>query len=602
MKIPSELQSRIQKKCDQYNEMLSRISKKMDLISNLRLGVFFSFLVITAVLTTSNEVWMLIVSAVLHVGVFAWLIMRHQKFNNQKFPIMAKIAIAKQEMNILKLNLVDIDTGTEFLDDHDTVSFDLDLFGINSLFQLLNRTKTIAGRNLIFSWIKKQETDTDTIKKRQHAVKELSGKSSFIEEFQTALYYSSIDKVRLDNFFCWCQSTSKKFLSRNFVIFTFALPSLTILSLIFGLADLVSLIYFKWLAMAQFFIAMGFNRKVNNAQTILCNQFEVINSYCKCLKVIEQLEFESLELKSIKSRLFDEKHSSLPAMNKLSWLLNAFENRRHVYVSFVRNALFMYDLILMYYLEKWKTKNKDLIHNWIDDITKMEVMVSLGGFAELNPEFCYPELSDHYILKSENLGHPLIPVEKRICNDFCIEKNKSIFILTGANMSGKSTFLRTIGINLILAMMGAPVCASAFEFKPQKIRTSIRTNDSLHDGVSYFYAELQKIKQIMDELNQGTDLFVILDELLKGTNSVDKLHGSQEFLKMLVQYNVAGIVATHDLALADMVNSLPNNIRNISFDIQMNNDELNFDYKLIHGVSRNLSASFLMKKMGIIAQ
>ena len=242
----------------------------------------------------------------------------------------------------------------------------------------------------------------------------------------------------------------------------------------FGLADLVSLIYFKWLIMAQFFIAMGVNRKVNNVQTILCNQFEVINSYCKCLKVIEPLEFESLELESIKSRLFDGKHSALPAMNKLSWLLNAFENRRHIYVSFVRNALFMYDLILMYYLEKWKTKNKDSIHKWIDDITTMEVLVSLGGFAELNPEFCYPEVTNHCILKSENLGHPLIPVEKRVCNDFYIEKNKSIFILTGANMSGKSTFLRTLGINLILAMMGAPVCASSFEFKPQKIRTRIK--------------------------------------------------------------------------------------------------------------------------------
>ena len=592
----SKIQSKFQQKYDQFNEKLSEISKKMGRISFLRLIVFLSLLVFATVLIFNSVIWVVVFSAILHICIFVWLVMIYQYYDKQKLLFNAKIDIAKHELNILKLDLTDIDSGTEYLDNHDSVPLDLDLFGVCSLFQLLNRTKTMAGRNLLVSWIQKHETDNETIKNRQQVVKELSNKSSFLEEFQTALHYSPINKEKYDIFLNWSQSTSKVFFGRLFVICMFALPSFTILSLIFYFGDLVSLTYFKCFGITQFLIWAGFSRQINKAQIILRKQFIVIDSYRKSLKVIKPLEFESLELKYIQSCFFHGKNSALTAMNQLSRLLNSFENSNNI----VLNILFMYDLIIMHYLEKWKIKNKESIQGWIDGIAQMDAFVSLGGFAELNPEFCYPEISNNYILKTENLGHPLIPFRKRICNDFQIDKNKSVFVLTGANMSGKSTFLRTVGINLILAMMGAPVCATAFEFKPRKIRTSIRTNDSLHDGISYFYAELQKIKRIMDELKQGTDLFIILDEVLKGTNSADKLHGSQELLKKLVQNNVVGIIATHDLALADIVDILPNNIHNISFDMQVNNDELNFDYKLKHGVTKNMSASFLMRKMDII--
>jgi DNA mismatch repair ATPase MutS len=206
------------------------------------------------------------------------------------------------------------------------------------------------------------------------------------------------------------------------------------------------------------------------------------------------------------------------------------------------------------------------------------------------------------MLKAEKIGHPLIQVESCVTNDFEISAWKQFYIITGANMSGKSTFLRAIGTNYILAMVGAPVFAGKFIFTPVEINSSIRTKDSLVKGESYFYAELRSLKEIIGELEQGHRKLILLDEILKGTNSSDKQSGSMALIKQLMKYDVVGIFATHDIAISTLINTYPGHIRNLCFEISIENDRMEIDYKLREGVCKNLNASYLMKKMGIVLE
>ena len=217
-----------------------------------------------------------------------------------------------------------------------------------------------------------------------------------------------------------------------------------------------------------------------------------------------------------------------------------------------------------------------------------------------HPNWVTPEITgDRFHFRAEQVGHPLIDETRCVRNSFQITGEEQIVIITGANMAGKSTFLRTIGINLVLASNGCKVFAEKFEFSPVRIYTNMRTSDNLMNDESYFYAELLRLQSMLNLIRAGENLFVILDEMLKGTNSVDKLNGSKELLHQLVSLETHGIVATHDLGLTELSEKF-SSIKNQCFEVQLNNDELNFDYKLTNGVTRTMNATFLMKKMGII--
>jgi len=250
-------------------------------------------------------------------------------------------------------------------------------------------------------------------------------------------------------------------------------------------------------------------------------------------------------------------------------------------------------------LEHWQTKHNDKLENWFDVIAETEVLSSLANFSYNNPDAEFPRLQDSdNIFKAEKLGHPLISKTDRVDNEVEI-KSKGFSIITGANMAGKSTYLRTVGINLILGMIGAPVCGKGVTLNPIRLYTSIRTDDSLQKNESYFYSELKRLKAIIDELKRGTKLFIILDEILRGTNSKDKHAGSEALLKQLIDLKTAGIIATHDVALGILEKSFPDHIRNSCFEVDIDGSELSFDYKLRDGVSKNMNATILMREMGI---
>lgn len=240
------------------------------------------------------------------------------------------------------------------------------------------------------------------------------------------------------------------------------------------------------------------------------------------------------------------------------------------------------------------------IETWFAVLAEMDALISLGTFACNRPDYIYPEISDIPCFRGKELGHPLIPREKCVTNDIDISRKPFFMIVTGANMAGKSTYLRTVGVNHVLASVGLPVCADELTFYPGRLLTNLRTSDSLVNSESYFMAELKRLRMIIDRLESGEEgLLIILDEILKGTNSEDKQRGSLALMKRLTGLGGNGIIATHDLALGSLENEFPREIKNWHFDAVICEDVLTFDYKLREGIARNMNASFLMRKMGI---
>jgi DNA mismatch repair ATPase MutS len=287
-------------------------------------------------------------------------------------------------------------------------------------------------------------------------------------------------------------------------------------------------------------------------------------------------------------------------VKQLSKLVSAFDARLNSMTNLFVNSFLLYDLQCIYRLEKWKSENASELMDWLEVVREVEVLGSFGTFAFNHPRFNFPNINTNQKLYAQAIAHPLIPEKERVANDVHLDSGHSIMIITGANMAGKSTFLRSLGVNIVLALSGAPVCAEEFDCPFIELRSGMRTADSLKENQSYFYAELDRLKSIMDELREGKSLLVLLDEILKGTNSTDKQAGSIALVKQLVDRACLAVIATHDLALGELEKVYPDKVLNYSFEANIENEQLFFDYKLKRGIAQKMNATFLMRKMGII--
>lgn len=349
----------------------------------------------------------------------------------------------------------------------------------------------------------------------------------------------------------------------------------------------------------QLGIVGGFLRKINRQHVNISRKHDLIRQFGKLLFKIEHQEFKADLLNELKSNLTKDKLSSEKEIEKLSNLLRLFDNRLNMIAGLVLNALFMWDIQCLIRMEKWKNKNKDRFTSWLEVLEEYDALASLGNYGYNNPDYIYPEVSEtvHHYQFTEN-AHPLIPLNERIANSIQILGNGQMTIITGSNMAGKSTFLRSLGVNLILAMSGAAVCAKEFVFYPVQLFSNMRVGDDLANRESTFYAELKRLKQIIEKA-ENTELFILLDEILKGTNSADKLTGSIALIRQLVDTKSVGVIATHDLALGELETEIPAKVRNFNFEVEIKNDEFYFDYKLKPGICKVLNATELMKKMGL---
>ena len=512
------------------------------------------------------------------------------------------IQILQDEIKGINGDFSPFDPGEEYVDSDHSYSYDLDIFGKKSLFHALNRTVTIFGKNRLADYLKNAFNFKDQISDRQKAILELSKDHNFRLHLQLVFYgqkSSEKDRVELQD---WLESENKLLQSQIFNILRYVSPLLTNLLVVLAIFGLVVVQLPIMMVVIQLLIVSLYGRKTIRVQSLLTVNVETISKYAQFLHLIGKSDFKSVYLCGLKQQLFHQGvENPSVIIGHLYRLLNWMDSNLNILVAVILNGLFLFNLHILAGVEKWKENYREVILRWFAIMAELDALASLATFAAHNTEFIFPEaVEDHFLLEAKNLGHPLIPKGECVTNTISISGWNQYCIITGANMSGKSTFLRTVGTNYILAMAGAPVFATKFIFCPVILHSSIRTNDSLSRKESFFYAELKRLKQIISELESGQRTFILLDEILKGTNSKDKQAGSIALLEQLIRYRSVGLIATHDLILGDLILNYPENIHNLCFEIEIVNDEMNIDYTLHEGICQNLNATFLMRKMGIL--
>ncbi len=587
------------KRITTYSTEKQNLDKKQKNLPFLRLGLFLLFAFLVYRYLTIQSLWsgMLAISA---FTAFVILSLIDSKFKKRIKRIQILIHINEKEVKALTGDYTSFDPGNEFIDQSHDYTHDLDIFGEGSLFQFINRTSTIFGKLRLAEYFSNAFGQSDKVIQRQQAVKELSEMVELRQKLQLIFHDEKITKSDKTEMNTWLDSESPVKNLKIVRILANGLPPITLTCLALSIAGIIA--FPSFLIVLQLMIVFLYARQTMATQNIITSKTKILNKFAQSLLLIENTNFKSGYLTDIQKRLVTEE-GKIPskAIHQLSVILNYMDSNLNILVSIILNGLFMFNLHLLLKVEKWKKQNQENVPNWFEAIATFDAMNSLANFAYNNNQFIYPELiSDNFGFVAENLGHPLIDADQRVANNIEINGWNQFAIITGANMSGKSTFLRTIGANYILAMAGAPVCASKLSFFPIQIHSSIRTSDSLVKHESYFYAELKRLKQIIDELESGKKKLILLDEILKGTNSKDKQAGSIALIEQLLHYKSVGLFATHDLMLGELASRFPGQVNNLCFEIQIENDKMLIDYKLHDGVCKNLNATYLMKNMGIL--
>lgn len=585
-----------------YQKELSSLQQRIYRIGTIRLLLFVAG--VAGAIYFRHEGWMVVVPIVLVCLVpFLILIKVHNRLFYVKDYTENLLTINRNELSAIDYKTDCFDGGKDFQDPSHPFSFDLDIFGEKSLFQYINRTSTYFGRKLLAEWMMHPLDKKEEIESRQEAVKELSPQLDFRQKFQaTGMSYKG-KMTDADSLLQWAGSVGEFTRSTLLRVLVWAVPCINLAFLLLGIAGVLS---FNWLVLTfilSVVAAFGLQKKISLFQMSYDDKLAILGSYIHQMKLMEELHPQSLVLKQCCSSLNADRASASEAINRLSKELNALNQRNNIIAYILLNGFLFWECRQVMRIERWKEMYARHLPQWLQAIGEMDALCSLATFAYNHPDYTFPKVeSKPFTLCATHMGHPLLHRDRCVRNDIRMEKRPYFIIITGANMAGKSTYLRTVGVNYLLACMGAPVCADQMQFYPAHLVTSLRTTDSLTDNESYFFAELKRLKEIIDRLNAGEELFIILDEILKGTNSVDKQKGSLSLIKQFVELKANGIIATHDLQLGTLAQAYPENIHNYCFEATIKNGELTFSYKMQDGIAQNMNACFLMKKMGIFVE
>jgi len=588
----------------QYTTGLSQISEQIRTTSLWRLTVFFLTVVAIYFATTVN-MYLVLVVAISGGSLFVYLIRKHQKQELEKARCQAYVKINTRELGLLSKQTEGLATGAEYVTDNHPYAGDLDLFGPRSLFQLINRSATHAGRNSIAQRLLTPILNREELFQRQAAITELNNDLSWRQQFEVAglvSHFLSDEKPEAPNdlpdLLDWVSETNTKYDTRFNRLMIAVVP-------VFGIGVVIS-IFMHWLppiAFLMFILLPGLIlaprlAELGRLHGRLTKQTHQLHKYARLFKLIENQAFKAKLNQKLQGEIKDK--GAGREIHHLSRIMAAFDYRLNMIMGVVLNIFFLWDILQAIRLERWKVKNNRNMRHWFQALATLDELISFAGFTFGNPESVFPEvLSGDFILRAENLKHPLLKPEVCVGNPVQFSKWRQFQVITGANMAGKSTYLRTVGVNMVLAMTGAPVMALSFSFVPVQIFTGIKTSDSIQDGESYFFAELKRLKELIDRLTNGQPLFIILDEILRGTNSADKQKGSKALIAQLIAHQSSGMIATHDLSLGELAGRFPEHVTNFRFEVEIRDNRLEFDYLLKEGISENLNATFLMKQMGI---
>ncbi len=531
---------------------------------------------------------------IIGLAIFLFLLKKYSKIKSAKKLSDALIVINEDEIKIASGEYFDNQQGLEFQDPKHYYSLDIDLFGRGSFYQFINRTSIKEGSKKLADEL--TANSIENIVLRQEALKELASIPEWRQNFSANANLVNIE-TPANKIIDWLKRYNvflpkiMKWLPIGFAIVSTILLGLTFASILSPFPAII------WL-----FIGLSITGKYLKKISDLSSNSDKIKStfrqYSVLLEKIENNVFNSEILKEKQQKITSEGKKASQIFNEFSKLLDALDSRNNIFFAIVGNGFLLWDCKQSSKIEQWIQDYNHKVEDWFEVISFFDAYNSLGNFVFNHPNYIFSEITKNKTaINTKGLGHPLLKVEKRVDNDITIN-HEQFFIVTGANMAGKSTFLRTVSLHIVMANVGLPICAKESIYSPVKLITSMRTSDSLTDDSSFFFSELTRLKFIVDAI-QKEPYFIILDEILKGTNSTDKAIGSRKFVEKLVASNATGIIATHDLSLCEIEKELEE-VKNYYFDAEILNDELHFDYTFKKGICKNMNASFLLRKMDII--
>lgn len=575
-----------------FDKDIDELNQKLFSFSALRLIIFLGT-VVAVYFASVNAKYVI---GVLCVGIplFLFLVSKYANLKQEKAKIEELRNLNSLELQVLKRDYSKLSTGKKFAEDTHYFSQDIDLFGEGSFYQVSNRTKLVEGSQLLADIYK--ENSISDIKSKQDAISEMDEKVDWRQEF-SALAALTKTETSTHIIAKWLKNY-QPFVPKamSYIPMVFSVISIGIFIAYF-LDQIPESFLIIWLVLGMIIVGV-FTKKVTSLGQSATKMKSTFDQYNQLLEMIEATDFTSVLLKKQQENILSKGEKNSKVLKKFASLLSNLDRNNNLLYLIFANGFFLRSLTDCLAIEKWISNYGSDVETWFDTIAFFDAYSSLGNFAFNHPSFTYPEITnDDVVLKVKGAGHPLLDPAKSVLNDITIEGGQ-FFIITGANMAGKSTFLRTVSLQIMMANVGLPVCAESVTYSPIKLITSMRTTDSLTDDESYFFSELKRLRYIVDEI-QTDRYFIVLDEILKGTNSTDKALGSRKFVERLVKSKSTGIIATHDLSLCEVANEYAA-VKNHYFDAEIIDDELHFDYTFKDGICQNMNASFLLKKMGII--
>lgn len=593
-----EIYSTYEKRIQLFKTKAEAYAGQHTRLSWIRTLLFLLFVVGIVYFANQQNSDALLLTGLIFGIAFPLLVRYHNRLKKERFHVDSLVQINEEEIDRLSGKLKGKEKGEQFDEAAHPYTGDLDVFGEHSLYQLLNRASTYKGKKLLAQWLK-HPAEREEILSRQEAVQEMQQKLDWRQDFQAFGRVAKENEEGTDILLRWVEepvSLEKRGLYKTAM---FVMPLITLAGII---------MYFfaggnaYWPIIATFINGMilwSTAEKANLTHKKTFSSLSALQAYRAMINSVEQTTFAHPRLQKLKAHFQHEGIQASKEISKLEYILDNFNARANIFYH-IFNIVLLLDVYWLLRADKWKSNLKGDINHWFDSISEIEVLNSIAGFSFSHPEYVVPQIAEEkFVFEAQALGHCLINAKNRVDNDFSMEGKGKICIITGSNMSGKSTFLRTIGVNIVLALMGAPVCAKKMTTSVTQVFTSMRTQDSLEESVSSFYAELKRLKQLLQMLEAPrVPVMFMLDEILKGTNSQDRHNGAASLIRQLSKLPAFGFVSTHDLELGRMEKELTHVI-NYSFTSSIEQDEIYFDYTIHKGICKSFNASKLMAKMGI---
>ena len=547
--------------------------------------------------------WLAIIGGGVCVAVFLWtrqMDVANDEAVKEKEDLRS---VYQKELAYLDGDFSGFPTGEEYVDPHHEFTFDMDIFGQGSLFNRMDRTVTSGGSDFLARELSDTRLRTvSEISDCREAIAELAGREELRTRFMAYGQRTHIDTAQILDVLQAVKHTTVPQFAGKPAVYGMAVCLLAAfwVAMALSFAGMVDGGLMGWWAIAQLFVVYIVCKKSLHIVSKLVSKIhKQLKAYISLVTTICEAGLTAKEHQAIVGKLTADGADAIQSFKELGDILDALDRRGNALGLVIIDTLFLSDFFLLRRFLRWQSRYLFRIEDWIEAVSHFDALVSMATFRYNEPTATDATVieSDEIVYKASGLYHPFLGA-KAVRNDFSIESGQ-YHIITGANMAGKSTFLRSVGINSLLAHCGLPVFAAQMTLSVFSLFSSMRTTDDLTRGISYFNAELLRLQQLLATCKQNRRTLIILDEILKGTNSLDKLNGSRLFLESILPLPIAGIIATHDLELSKMEDEHPTRFTNYCFEIKLS-DDITYTYKITKGVARNQNATHLLKK--ILAQ